>query len=103
MNKMLTVLGNWELDEKAVREHMYGTATARERERWHAMWLLARGWSAAQVAEAWSGMRIRLGLGRQSCARKVRTDWHSSKPVDPPRPRPGATEDIEGGLAGNTE
>ena len=25
---------------------------ARERERWHAVWLLARGWSAAQVAEA---------------------------------------------------
>ena len=31
---------------------MYRAPTARERERWHALWLLARGWSAAQVAEA---------------------------------------------------
>ena len=52
MNDMLGTLGHWQLDVKAVRERMYGAATARERERWHAIWLLARGWSAAQVAEA---------------------------------------------------
>jgi hypothetical protein len=46
------VLGCWQLDVKAVRERMYGAPTALERERWHAIWLLARGWSAAQVAEA---------------------------------------------------
>lgn len=52
MNDMLAMLGRWQLDAKAVRERMYGAATPRERERWHAVWLLARGWSAAQVAEA---------------------------------------------------
>jgi len=52
MNDMLVTLGSWQLDVKAVRERMYGAPTARERERWHAVWLLARGWSAAQVAEA---------------------------------------------------
>lgn len=52
MNEMLQVLGIWQLDVKAVRERMYRAPTARERERWHAIWLLARGWSAAQVAEA---------------------------------------------------
>ncbi len=52
MNEILTILGNWQLDVKAVRERMYGAPTARERERWHAIWLLARDWSAAQVAEA---------------------------------------------------
>lgn len=52
MNDMLVTLGNWQLDIKAVREHLYRAPTARERERWHAIWLLARGWSAAQVAEA---------------------------------------------------
>jgi transposase len=31
---------------------VYGAPTPRERERWHAVWLLARGWTAAQVAEA---------------------------------------------------
>jgi hypothetical protein len=52
MNDMLATLGLWQLDLKAVREHMYGAPTPRERERWHAIWLLARGSSAAQVAEA---------------------------------------------------
>ena len=52
MNGILAMLGRWQLDAKAVRERMYRAPTPRERERWHAVWLLARGWSAAQVAEA---------------------------------------------------
>jgi len=35
-----------------VRERLYRAPTPREPERWHALWLLARGWSAVQVAEA---------------------------------------------------
>ena len=46
------LLERWELDLGAVRERMYRAPTPRERERWHALWLLARGWSAARVAEA---------------------------------------------------
>ena len=52
MNDMLVTPRRWQLDVKAVRERMYGAPTPRERERWHAVRLLARGWSAAQVAEA---------------------------------------------------
>ncbi len=52
MNDMLELLQGWELDAQAVRERMVGAPTPRERERWHAMWLLAQGWSAAQVADA---------------------------------------------------
>lgn len=52
MNDIFVTLGCWQLDVKAVRERMYGAASARERERWHAIWLLAQGWSAAQIAEA---------------------------------------------------
>jgi hypothetical protein len=47
MNDMLVTLGHWQLDVKAVREHLYSAPTPRERERWHAVWLLAQGWSAA--------------------------------------------------------
>jgi hypothetical protein len=43
MNDMLITLGRWQLNIKAVRERMYGAPTPRERERWHAVWLLARG------------------------------------------------------------
>jgi len=52
MNNVLTMLGRWQLDVNAVRERVYRATTPRERERWHALWLLARGWSAAQVAQA---------------------------------------------------
>ena len=52
MNDILAMLEHWQLDVKAVRERVYRAPTPRERERWHALWLLARGWSAAQVADA---------------------------------------------------
>src|SRR5256885_8472706 len=45
-------LERWKLDEHQVRDRMYGAPTARERERWHAVWLVVRGWSAARAAEA---------------------------------------------------
>jgi transposase len=46
------VLKRWKLDERQVRDRMYRAPTPRERERWHAIWLVTRGWSAARVAEA---------------------------------------------------
>jgi transposase len=52
MDDMLAVLKGWQLDAKGVRERMYRAPTPRERERWHAVWLLARAWTPAQVAEA---------------------------------------------------
>jgi transposase len=52
MTDLSDLLGQWKLDLRQVRERMYRAATPRERERWHALWLLARGWSAAQVADA---------------------------------------------------
>ena len=41
----------WHLDEHGVKERMYRSPTPRERERWHALWLLAQGWSANRVAD----------------------------------------------------
>ena len=35
-----------------VRRRMYRASTPRERERWHAVWLLAQCWMAAAVAQA---------------------------------------------------
>ena len=52
MSEIGAALERWQLDEKAVRERMYRAPTPRERERWHAVWLLAQGWSAARVAES---------------------------------------------------
>jgi transposase len=52
MNSLLELLEGWQLDVKQVRDQVYRAPTPRERERWHALWLLTQGWSAAQVAEA---------------------------------------------------
>ncbi len=43
-------LTRWGLDLGQVRERVYRAPTPRERERWHAPWLVAQGWSANKVA-----------------------------------------------------
>ena len=35
--------------------------TPRERERWHAIWLLAQGWTASAIAEALEGDSHTIG------------------------------------------
>ena len=52
MNDLMASLQRWDMDVRQVRERMYRAPTPRERERWHALWLVARGWPAAQVGEA---------------------------------------------------
>ncbi len=51
MVDLTAALTRWELDLRQVRERMYRAPPPRERERWHALWLLAQGWSANRVAE----------------------------------------------------
>ena len=46
------LLSAWGLDEAIARDQMYRAPTARERERWHAVWLVSQGWSQANVAQA---------------------------------------------------
>jgi transposase len=51
MADIAVALMRWELDARQVRDRMYRAPTPREREHWHALWLLAQGWSASKVAE----------------------------------------------------
>ena len=51
MAEMVAALAQWDLDLRQVRDRMYRAPTPRERERWHALWLLAQGWSANKVAD----------------------------------------------------
>jgi hypothetical protein len=48
-------------------------------------------------------MPTRLATGWKNYARRDRLGWRSSRAVVPPRPRPGATGDIEGGGTGSPE
>jgi transposase len=52
MKDITQLLERWQLDVGDVRERMYRAPTSRERERWHALWLLAQGWSGLAVAQA---------------------------------------------------
>ena len=52
MEALREELARWGLDGRAVRQRMYAAPTPRERERWHALWLLNLGWTNGRVAEA---------------------------------------------------
>ena len=45
-------LEQWEMDVPGVHRRLILGPTPRERERWHAIWLLAQGWSAWDTARA---------------------------------------------------
>jgi hypothetical protein len=52
MDTIGALLARWHLTTAAVRDRVYRAVSPRERERWHALWLLAQGWSEAKVATA---------------------------------------------------
>ena len=86
MKDMLTMLGEWQLDVHAVRERMYRAPTPRERERWHAIWLLARGWSAVQVAEALERDAHTIGDWLEALSQKGPTGLGFEQSGGPPPP-----------------
>src|SRR3954453_5810485 len=120
---MNELLERWKLDERQVRDQMYGAPTAGEREGWHAVWLVVRGWSAARAAEAvgrggaagggwrggrqpgqakrWSGVGTRPVSGCLSSASTARPAWPLSRAAVPPRPQRGATGPGERGGPGS--
>ncbi len=103
MDEMQKVFECWQLDVKSVRERMYGAPTARERERWHAMWLLARGWSSPQVAEALERDAHTIGDWLEAFRQKGPTGLAFEQSGGPPRPRCGAAGDIKSRSAGCPE
>jgi hypothetical protein len=83
----------WQLGLPAVRELVYRAPTPRERERWHALWLLARGATATEVAAA-SGRDPhtigdwRAGFCREGPASIAFHQTGGSPPPSAPRSRP---------------
>jgi transposase len=52
MKDIQKVLSKWQMDTPGVRRLVYTAENARERELWHAVWLMTQGWTPAQVAKA---------------------------------------------------
>ena len=84
MEDVLAILGQWQLDLKAVRNRMYRAPTPRE--RWHAIWLLARGWPAVQVAEALERDAHTIGNWLDAFAQKGPAGLTSEQTDGPPPP-----------------
>ena len=52
VREMGRFLEQWQMDARDLHRRTILAPTPRERERWHALWLLAQGWTAAATAEA---------------------------------------------------
>ena len=94
MREMQGFLEQWQLDAGDLRRRMYWAPTPRERERWHALWLLVQGWTAVAVAEALGRDAHTIGRrGLPSSARAVRGRWpSSSRVVGPARTNKGPSK-----------
>ena len=46
------LLEQWQMDARDLHRRLILAPTPRERERWHAIWLLAQGWTASGTAQA---------------------------------------------------
>ena len=45
-------LEQWQMDTRGLHRRLILAPAPRERERWHAIWLLAQGWTASGAAQA---------------------------------------------------
>ena len=55
MREMTALLERWQLDVSGMHRRLILAPAPRERERWHAIRLLAQGWTASAIAEALEG------------------------------------------------
>ena len=52
-------LEQWEMNARELHRRMILAPTPRERERWHAVWLLAQGWTHRPRRRHWDGTHTR--------------------------------------------
>ena len=100
MPKMGALLGRWRMDEAEVRRRMYRAPTPRERERWHAVWLLAQGWTAAAVARALERDAHTIGQWARAFAEGGPKALVFEQSGGSPRVGRGTAGRVEGGSAG---
>ena len=87
------------MDEAEVRRRMYRAPTPRERERWHAVWLLVQGWTAGAVAQALERDAHTIGQWAQAFAEGGPKALVFERSGGSPRAGRGATSRVEGGGA----
>ena len=90
-------LERWQLDLAGVRRRMYLAPTPRERERWHALWLLCRGMTASATAQALGRDAHTIGRWATAFSEGGPAALIFEQPggFPPPRPRRGAAGGVE--------
>ncbi len=96
MRDIRRLLERWQLSVGDVRERMYRATTVRERERWHGLWLLARGWAASAVAEALEREPHTIGTWVAAFSDNGPTALAFEQSGGSPRPRRGPAGPTEG-------
>src|SRR5215213_2583384 len=101
MAEMAAALTRWEVEVRQVRERRYRAPTPRERERWHALWLLAQGWSANKVADLLERDAHTVGSWLAAFDRDGPAALAFEQTGGPPRPRGRGPSGLEGRRPGH--
>ena len=86
MRDVVKLLEKWQIDQSEVRRRMYQSPRARERERWHAIWLLSQGWTSQAVAEALERDCHTIGAWLTAFRQAGPTALAFQRPAVPPPP-----------------
>ena len=86
MGEIDRFLEQWQMDVPGVHRRMILVPTPRERERWHAIWLLTQGWTAAATAEALERDPHTIGRWESAFGEGGPAALMFEQPVVPPRP-----------------
>ena len=60
-------LEQWQMDARDLHRRIILSPTPRERERWHAIWLLAQGWTASGTAQALEPVSLAVAADAKGC------------------------------------
>ena len=93
-------LKQWQMDVRDLRRRLLLAPTPRERERWHAIWLLAQGWTASAVAGALDRDPDTIGRWLAAFGEGGPAALIFEKSGPPPPPLAGPAGGVEGGGAG---
>ena len=93
-------LEQWRMDARDLHRRLILAPTPRERERWHAIWLLAQGWTASGTAQALGRDLHTIGRWAAAFGEGGPAALMFEQSGGSPRPMRGAAGGVEGGGAG---
>ena len=93
-------LEQWQMDARDLHRRLILAPAPRERERWHAIWLLAQGWTASGAAQALGRDPHTIGRWAAAFGEGGPAALIFEQSGGSPRPLRGAAVEVEGGGAG---